>query len=569
MVRKLRGKAQPLAESRSRLIEELRDAVDKGEVLTDANEKRPYSSGYRVGAGVAVAVVRPGTLLELWFVAQVCVRHDTIIILQAANTGLTGGSTPFGEYDRPVVVISTLLLEGVLLLEDHTDVICLAGSTLTGLAKAIEPSGRLPHSVIGSSCLGASVVGGVCNNSGGALVRRGPAFTRHALFARIDEGGTLRLVNHLGRDLGSSPETILENLDAGDAGIANHEEVEERCDDYLVQLRQSDDTPARYNADPRRLFEASGSAGKLIVFAVRVPTYPAPRTEQSFLVTTDKAGQLADLRQAILSDLSTVPSVCEYLDRNARELAAKYGRDVCHLLAIFGPEAMPTIQRIQRRLDVSARRLGSGRNVSARLSQAVSRITPHPLTPALRAVLNTHEHALLLTTDDEGIDELDELLLRACKDQPMEYTMLGAKQAKAAFHLRFASAGATVRMQELSHLPTELSSLDIALPRNTADWQFILPERLESQILAKAVYGHFLCHVFHLDFLLRPGVNKDSFESEVKAVVEERGGQMPAEHNFGHLYEAPPEVAEFYRALDPTNALNPGIGKTSRRRGWA
>jgi hypothetical protein len=34
--------------------------------------------------------------------------------------------------------------------------------------------GRAPHSVIGSSCLGASIVGGVANNSGGALVKRGP-----------------------------------------------------------------------------------------------------------------------------------------------------------------------------------------------------------------------------------------------------------------------------------------------------------------------------------------------------------------------------------------------------------
>ena len=29
------------------------------------------------------------------------------------------------------------------------------------------------------------------------------------------------------------------------------------------------DTPARYNADPDRLFESSGCAGKLAVFAVR------------------------------------------------------------------------------------------------------------------------------------------------------------------------------------------------------------------------------------------------------------------------------------------------------------
>jgi FAD/FMN-containing dehydrogenase len=52
--------------------------------------------------------------------------------------------------------------------------------------------------VIGSSCIGASVIGGICNNSGGSLVQRGPAYTEMSLFARIDENGKLTLVNHLG-----------------------------------------------------------------------------------------------------------------------------------------------------------------------------------------------------------------------------------------------------------------------------------------------------------------------------------------------------------------------------------
>ena len=66
--------------------------------------------------------------------------------------------------------------------------------------------------MIGSSCIGASVLGGVCNNSGGALVQRGPAYTEMALFAQINEEGKLELVNHLGIDLGETPEEILTNL---------------------------------------------------------------------------------------------------------------------------------------------------------------------------------------------------------------------------------------------------------------------------------------------------------------------------------------------------------------------
>ncbi|MFT6268394.1 MAG: hypothetical protein ACJAVV_001202 [Alphaproteobacteria bacterium] len=51
--------------------------------------------------------------------------------------------------------------------------------------------GSAPHSVIGSSCLGASIVGGIANNSGGTLVKRGPAYTELYVFAKIDEHGKL------------------------------------------------------------------------------------------------------------------------------------------------------------------------------------------------------------------------------------------------------------------------------------------------------------------------------------------------------------------------------------------
>ncbi len=66
--------------------------------------------------------------------------------------------------------------------------------------------------MIGSSCIGASVLGGVCNNSGGALVRRGPAYTELALYARVNDDGQLELVNHLGVNLGETPEEILASL---------------------------------------------------------------------------------------------------------------------------------------------------------------------------------------------------------------------------------------------------------------------------------------------------------------------------------------------------------------------
>ena len=49
---------------------------------------------------------------------------------------------------------------------------------------------------------------------------------------------------------------------------------------------------------------------------------------------------------------------------------------------------------------------------------------------------------------------------------------------------------------------------------------------------------------------------------------DQRGALYPAEHNFGHRYTADGNLREFYHSLDPTNTFNPGIGRTSKRKGW-
>ncbi|SQA96567.1 D-lactate dehydrogenase [Cedecea neteri] len=165
------------------LINELSRHVGSHHVLTDPAKTARYRKGFRSGQGEALAVVFPGTLLELWRVLSACVAADKIIIMQAANTGLTEGSTPSGsDYDRDIVIISTLRLDKLHLLDKGEQVLAYPGTTLYSLEKALKPLGREPHSVIGSSCIGASVVGGICNNSGGSLVQRGPALYRNVAF---------------------------------------------------------------------------------------------------------------------------------------------------------------------------------------------------------------------------------------------------------------------------------------------------------------------------------------------------------------------------------------------------
>jgi hypothetical protein len=78
------------------------------------------------------------------------------------------------------------------------------------------------------------------------------------------------LVNHLGVNLGNTSETILDRLDRDDfteSDIEHPSDLIASDHDYARHVRGIDAaTPARFNADPKRLLEASGSAGKVMIF---------------------------------------------------------------------------------------------------------------------------------------------------------------------------------------------------------------------------------------------------------------------------------------------------------------
>ena len=96
------------ASDSGRLIKQLKAIVGDSYVLTSPESTRQYRTGFRFGSGPVLAVVRPGSLVEQWKVLNACVAANKIIIMQAANTGLTGGSTPDGDdYDREIVIVST------------------------------------------------------------------------------------------------------------------------------------------------------------------------------------------------------------------------------------------------------------------------------------------------------------------------------------------------------------------------------------------------------------------------------------------------------------------------------
>lgn len=556
------------------LVEQFLEIVGVRHVLVDVTEMRRFCQGYRFGGGDALAVVQPGTLVEMWRVVQACHQAGTIIICQAANTGLTGGSTPVPEgYDRPVVIINTLRLRRLDLIKEGTQVVSQPGVTLDQLEKALRPLGREPHSVIGSSCIGASVTGGVCNNSGGSLIRRGPAFTQLALFASVGADGELRLVNHLGIELGDGPEDILGRLDRGQidgADIADQPDRHASDRAYCSHVRDiSANTPARFNADPRRLYEASGSAGRIAVFALRLDTFPADKKTQVFYIGTNDPSELENMRRDILTGFDNLPVAGEYMHRSAYDISRRYGKDLFLFVQFFGTDRVPLAFASKSRFDAFTEKLGMGSVVSDRMLQALTAMLPDHLPRRMSNFRNRYEHHLMLKMGDGGIEEARTYLSSRLPSQDGAYFECTQKEGDAAYLHRFAVGGAVVRYRAVHPKTVEdIVALDVALPRDTRDWFERLPTEIEQKIAYTMYCGHFFCHVLHQEYLVKKNENCDSVKEAILALLRARGAKYPAEHNVGHLYHADDCLSQFYRELDPTNSFNPGIGKTSRLLNW-
>ena len=556
------------------LINELKAIVGASYTITSAAKMEPYSKGFRFGSGDALAVARPANLVEIWKVLQACEKAGVAIIMQAANTGLTGGSTPDGnDYDRPIVIVNTMRINQIQLIDDAKQIIGLPGSTLFGLEETLKPYGREPHSVIGSSCIGASIVGGVCNNSGGALVRRGPAYTELSLFAQIDANGELSLVNNLGIDLGHTPEEILANLQEQNYKQADIQYPDKLASDniYHERVREVDaDTPARFNNDGRRLHESAGCAGKLAVFAVRVDTYPIEK-QQVFYVGTNDDQVLETMRRNILTQFKTLPVSGEYLHRDCYAVSKKYGKDTFVVIDKLGSKFIPKLFGIKRTVDRIASNFAFLPNkLSEAIMQWVSLLLPNHLPKRMDEYHEQYQHHWILEMSGEGISEARTYLSEFFKTNEGDYFECTQEEGEKAILHRFVAGGAIGRYKALKgDTVGAMMTVDIALRRNEVKWFEELPKEIDDLIEAKFYYGHLFCHVMHQNYVLKKGVDAKALKQKILDSFDARGAEYPAEHNVGHEYAAKDTLKTFYRKLDPTNTFNPGIGKTSKLKGWA
>ena len=556
------------------IISEIKKISGSKYIITEDWRKQPYSKGWRYGKGNTFAVVKPGTLIEIWKILELCVKEDIIVIMQAANTGLTGGSTPYGDdYERPVIVLNTMRIDDIHIINDGKQIIGLTGSTLYNLEKKLKPYKREPHSIIGSTSIGASIIGGICNNAGGSLVQRGPSYTQMALYAKINKNGKLELVNELDINLGSSPEEILSNLQNKNykkSDIKNTGKLGSD-DKYSEIIRKiNEDTPSRFNSDSRLLYGASGSAGKLAVFAVRLDTYRSPKENKVFYVGTNDPDVFWKIRRDILSKFKTLPTLGDYLHRDCYDAAKKYSKDTFLVIERLGTTFLPTLFELKRRVDILAKKLKFfPDNFSDRLMQFLSNFWPNHLPKRMENFRDLYEHHWVIEMSDEGIMEAEKYFSEIFKNQDGDYFICNEFESKKASLHRFVSASAIGRYHILnSKNHGDMMSLDIAFPRNEKNWFEKLPKEIDELLEMKLYYGHLFCHVLHQNYIVKKGVDGDELKKKLLKIYDKRGAEYPAEHNVGHEYHAKPSLLNFYKQLDPTNRFNPGIGKTTKLKDW-
>ena len=329
---------QELSADQAQLTGKLQSIVGDGNVFTDA-DATTYTKGTRIGSGEALAVVKPGSLRETVDVLRACVHAGVAILPQGKNTGLTGGSVPRDQCDRPTVVLSTRRLTAIKIFPEGEQVLCLAGAGIFDLGTQLgKEVGREGHSVLGSIFLNPSVAAGVAFGSGGTQLRKGPVYTERALYCRVSEGGDIELVNSLGI-AASTEEELFAKLE-GEAALsaADLEPTELPASDrtYSQKVCQLDGTVSRYNADTHGP-DCNRSEGKVVILASVHDTFAKPSEEEMLWISCkDLATAQALKAEALLSVAADLPKQVEYLDRDTFDVVNGSGRALCFVLAQVG-----------------------------------------------------------------------------------------------------------------------------------------------------------------------------------------------------------------------------------------
>lgn len=303
---------------------------------------------------------------------------------------------------------------------------------------------------------------------------------------------------------------------------------------------------------------------------MRLDTFAKEQHEQVFYIGTNDTAVLTELRRHMLSQFENLPVAGEYMHRDIFDIAEVYGKDTFMMIDKFGTDQIPRLFAMKGYVDATLSKVPLvPHHLADRLMQKFSKLTPNHLPQRMRAYRERFEHHLLLKMAGPGVEEAERYLQSYFAQADGDFFVCTPEEGKKAFLHRFAAAGAAIRYHAVHADKVEdILALDIALRRNDNEWFETLPPEIDSQLVHKLYYGHFMCHVFHQDYVVKKGVDCQALKERMLEMLDRRGAEYPAEHNVGHLYHAKPELKAFYQQADPTNSFNPGIGKTSKQKYW-
>jgi len=303
---------------------------------------------------------------------------------------------------------------------------------------------------------------------------------------------------------------------------------------------------------------------------VRLDTFPAEKRQQVFYIGTNQPEVLTTIRRHILGEFTHLPVAGEYMHRDIYDIAERYGKDTFLMIDKLGTDKMPFFFTMKGRTDAMLEKVSLFKpHFTDRFMQKIGNAFPAHLPPRMKSWRDKYEHHLLLKMAGDGIAEAQSWLAEFFKTAEGDFFACTSEEGSKAFLHRFAAAGAAIRYQAVHADEVEdILALDIALRRNDTDWFETLPPEIDSQLVHKLYYGHFMCYVFHQDYIVKKGVDAHALKAQMLELLRARGAQYPAEHNVGHIYEAPAALKQFYRENDPTNSMNPGIGKTTKHKNW-
>ena len=312
----------------------------------------------------------------------------------------------------------------------------------------------------------------------------------------------------------------------------------------------------------------SGSAGKVVAFAVRVDTYPMPKEKKVFYLGTNNPNDFSKLRKDILKNFSELPEMCEYMNREIFDTAKKYGKDVFLSIKHIGTKRLPKLYAIKSNMEYYLNKIPLvPKFLPDQILYYLSRLFPEHLPKRLIDYRNQYEHYLILDMSDEGIEEARKYLEKEWSSlDGVGFFECNEDEQKSALMHRFAAAGAAIRYQTIHQRKTEeVLALDIALLGNDTEWMEKIPDEIKEDLDLSLYYGHFMCHVFHHDYILKKGTNIKDVKENLLKRLDQKSAKYPAEHNVGHMYKADETLQKHYRELDPTNTFNPGIGFTDKK----